>query len=247
MGKLIIFTGSGISAESGIATFRGTNQSLWHNHNIDEVCDYLTWQDNYDLVHAFYSHRRAELDKAKPNAAHFAITDWQKRYKTIVITQNVDSLLEQAGCTDVLHLHGLLNEMICEKCGNIWDIGNAEWTIDSCCPNEGCGGRALVKPNVVFFNQAAPKYSDLIRITDDIDPDDVFLVMGTSGKVIAIDHYIYYTPCYKILNNLEPSRSWLSGHIVKGLNGVDCFDKELFMPATEAVVEIDQILKERLG
>ena len=97
MAKLIILTGAGLSAESGLRTFRDSN-GLWENHSIDVVCNGATWRANYDLVQTFYNDRRTQLASAAPNAAHRMIAGWQQRYETVILTQNVDDLLERAGC-----------------------------------------------------------------------------------------------------------------------------------------------------
>src|ERR1700748_76022 len=108
--QLIIFSGAGLSAESGIATFRDNANSLWNRFDPTVLAHYATWRQNFDRVHEFYNWRRSQLADVVPNAAHYAIADWQKRYETIVFTQNVDDLLERAGCSNVVHLHGKLVE-----------------------------------------------------------------------------------------------------------------------------------------
>jgi NAD-dependent deacetylase len=99
MNKLIILSGAGLSADSGVPTFRSDN-GLWMDHKIDEVCDYTTWKDHYDLVHAFYNNLRTLLETVEPNPAHYMIAEWQRRWgdRVINLTANVDNLLERALC-----------------------------------------------------------------------------------------------------------------------------------------------------
>jgi NAD-dependent deacetylase len=231
MGKLILFSGAGLSAESGLATFRNSPDGLWENHSIDEVCSYPTWKRNYDLVHRFYNMRRTQLGTVEPNAAHRLIAKWQTQYETLILTQNVDDLLERAGCTNVVHLHGFLPEMHCELCNHVWRIDYTAWTAGSTCLK--CSRHESVKPNVVFFGQDAPQYVTLNRALSDLKSDDVIVVAGTSEMVIPIGEYLYGRQGHKIFNALEPS-----------LTAV--YQRSLIMPATEAFPLIDAILQERL-
>jgi NAD-dependent deacetylase len=237
LAKLFVFSGAGLSAESGIQTFRNSPDGLWENHKIEQVCDYLTWKDNYDLVHQFYNARRTQLATVKPNAAHAMIAQWQARYPSTIMTQNVDDLLERAGCTDVVHLHGFLPEMVCEACGHVWHVGYAAWGDDHCCPNNArsmpCRSRTGVKPNVVFFHQDAPRYRDLFAAIQAIEADDVVIVCGTSEAVIPIGCYLVDRPGFKIWNSLEPSPSLT-------------YDASVIAPATEAFVKIDRMLAQLL-
>ena len=110
--KLIVISGAGLSAESGMALFRGGN-GLWNGHKISEVCWFPTWQANARLVYSFYNGLRVDLGTREPNPAHIKLAEWQRLYGAILVTQNVDDLLERAGCQDVLHLHGFLTSMQC--------------------------------------------------------------------------------------------------------------------------------------
>lgn len=233
MAKIIVYSGAGISAESGIPTFRDKN-GLWENHKIDEVANYYTWKDNFELVHKFYNQRRADLSAVQPNFAHKMVSKWIKEYKeVIVITQNIDDLFERAGCTNVIHLHGLLSEMKCEACGHIWSIKYGQWdTENDHCANHKCNSQKGVKPNVVFFHENAPMYHALDMVFESLEEDDIFIVIGTMGNVVPIGHRLSFLPSIKILNNLEPTIALPN----------DVFDYTFFMPATQAVVEIDKIL-----
>lgn len=200
--KLVIFTGAGISADSGISTFRDKD-GTWENHSIAQVCDILTWRANREAVHAFYNARRSQLEGVEPNEAHRMIARLQARFPevTTVITQNIDDLLERGGCTDVLHVHGSLLAMQCKACGHEWPQGYAPWDplTDRC----RCNSLKGVKPAVVFFNEGAPRYRHMHRALDALQDGDVLLVMGTSGQVIPIGVWAASMPAIAILSNLK--------------------------------------------
>lgn len=199
-GKIVVFSGAGLSAESGIATFRDSN-GLWANYDPMVVCNYQNWEQNYKLVHSFYNKRRSELATKKPNIAHKVIKKLEDEFGIINITQNIDNLFERAGCKKVLHLHGNLTSLRCLECESIIDIGYEEYKF-TLCPK--CNAPKL-KPNIVFFYEQAPKYWDLYQVFDNICDDDIVLVVGTSGAVINICTLL--NKGYKILNNLESSAS----------------------------------------
>lgn len=236
MSRLIFFTGAGLSAESGVPLYRG-GEGLWDGYNLNQVCNALTWKANFALVHEFYNKRRAELATVQPNAMHHAIADWSRRYPTVNLTQNVDDLLERAGCTDVVHVHGKLTEMQCQACGGTWEIGYAAWD----CTTQTCGNPARpdcicrkgIKPNVVFFHEAAPEYQTLFRTLHDLQPTDVIVVIGTSGQVLPIDQYLSGAKGHKVLVNLDELQ-W------------DPWDHKLLKPATQAIDELDAIIRSKL-
>lgn len=201
--RLVVFTGSGISADSGLDTFRASGgQSLWAQHDPDVVCNYLNWERNFELVHRFYSLRRAELASVAPNAAHALCVDWQKRFDAELITQNVDDLFERAGATNVLHVHGHLTRLRCLACGAQWLIGYRAFDPQrDVCP--GCGATHGVKPDVVFFNEPAPLYGPMWRRFGELTEDDVLVAIGTSGRVLPIGAIARGCPATTILSNLE--------------------------------------------
>lgn len=232
--KLLVFTGAGSSADSGIATFRG-DTGLWENHDVDVVANGYTWRDNFEKIRNFYNSRRTQLSTVSPNSIHYAIADWQKRYDSLVITQNIDDLLERAGCTDVVHVHGVLTMMKCVACGNTWDIGYTEWGADDRC---GCGSRKGVRPNVVFFNEDAPEYAKMYRAFSKArDPNDCVVVIGTSGQVIAVDEMLIGSKALKIVNNLESSK-----YINENM-----YDSVLFGRASETAEQLSSIISKHIG
>ncbi len=206
MGKLIILSGAGLSAESGIPTFRDKD-GLWENHRVEDVCDIHTWKENFELVHRFYNERRTKLGTVQPNAAHRQIAEWEAAYQTTILTQNIDDLLERGGCKEVNHLHGFLTEMQCKACGHRWSIGYTEWTATDHCPRENCRSLKGVKPNVVFFGESAPMYTTLYWSLEELQPGDVLLVIGTTGVVLPIDGIAKRAKCTRTLNNLAAGDS----------------------------------------
>lgn len=205
MHKIIIFSGAGLSAESGISTFRDSD-GLWENHKIEEICDFRTWKKNKEKVFDFYNQRRLQLNEVKPSAGHTLIKKLQDEFgveNIINITQNVDDLLERAGVENVLHVHGKLNQMMCLTCNYKWDVKySAISAKDAECPE--CASQN-VKPDVVFFGEAAPNYMEMYHILQTMDRSDIIIVIGTLGNVVPIELIIKSSKAHKILNNLEKS------------------------------------------
>lgn len=207
MNKLIVLSGAGLSAPSGISTFRD-KEGLWTRYSLDEVCDALTWRRNREKVHEFYNILRSGLGNAQPTAGHHMISAWKRDYgdRAVILTQNVDDLLERAGCTDIIHLHGFLQDMHCIACGHTWNIGYTKWNHEEDrCPS--CDSLRGVKPGVVFFNEGAPRYADLYRAFKKLTHLDTVVVIGTSGEVINVNGLVLGTPAYTMLNNMERSAS----------------------------------------
>jgi len=231
---LIIFSGAGLSAESGLSTFRGQS-GLWENVPLDIVCNFATWERNFDAVHAFYDARRIAASGAKPNAAHLIIADWQKCWpgRVQVITQNVDPLLERAGCASVVHLHGDALSMHCVACDLQWKIEAAAYD-QSGCPT--CGKNKTVKPAVVFFGQAAPEYDVLYATVRSLRPIDTAVVVGTSGTVLPADQLFGGSPAFSILVNLE------SGSAMDET----AFSARHYGPATQILPTLTELIGKRM-
>jgi NAD-dependent deacetylase len=216
----VVLSGAGISAESGIATFRDAG-GLWEGHRPEDVANFHTWQQNYSLMHRFYSERRAQLPTVAPNAAHHAIARLGDR--VLNLTQNVDDLFERAGAQNVVHLHGDLSGLRCHACDHSWHIGAAAWDPASPCP--ACGRANRVKPTVVFFHEEAPLYAWL-RFVTLLTAEDTFLVVGTSGAVLDINALAAAcTAGRKVLINAERS-DWIDDRL---------FDEVHYAPASVAV------------
>lgn len=200
--NLLIFTGAGLSAASGVPTFRDAD-GLWHKHRIEDVADYTTWKRNFELVHAFYNARRQDMQEVQPNAAHVQIAEWQRDFpgQVQVFTQNVDLLLEAAGCSAVTHVHGEIDHMQCTACGTTWKLPKLTWDPehDRCIK---CDSRKGVKPGVVFFNENAPKYKELYWAIKQMHEKTWVLIVGTSGIVLDVQTLFGNHTGVKILNNL---------------------------------------------
>lgn len=235
--NLVVLTGAGLSAPSGVPTFRDAN-GLWQNHSIDDVCDFSTWKKNALLVHDFYNQLRSGLTQVKPNAAHDAIADWSHTYgeSCDVFTQNVDDLCEAAGTREVTHVHGELTRMQCTSCKHTWSVGYRPWTYgeDAC---EKCGHKTAVKPGVVFFNEHAPAYARLMMTFRQLHERSMVIIMGTSGSVVDVSSLVYGVPGVKILNNLEPSVN-INEHL---------FDHVFYESAHTAVEKIDLLVKAHMA
>ena len=178
---IMILSGAGLSAESGIKTFRD-HDGLWENYDVMQVCSTQGWKADRALVTQFYNARRKDLEDKKPNRAHKALAELEKKYPGQIynLTQNVDDLLEKAGCEEVIHLHGTLRDLRCEACSHIWDVGYSSQEYSENCPV--CKSDSI-RHNVVMFGEAAPMYS---RIYEAIQKCQLFIAIGTSGQVIDI-------------------------------------------------------------
>src|SRR4051812_23468467 len=175
--NLVILTGAGISAESGLATFRGPG-GLWEGHRVQDVCTPEALAGDPDLVHRFYDARRAALATVEPNAAHRALAKLDAEWpgELLIVTQNVDDLHERAGAKRLLHMHGELNSALCAACGarSSWSGAMPPGT-----PCPACSEPAL-RPDIVFFGEM-PYAMD--RIEHALAGADLFVSIGTSGAV----------------------------------------------------------------
>jgi NAD-dependent deacetylase len=175
MKNIVILTGAGVSAESGLSTFRDSN-GLWNNHSIYEVATPEAWLNNKQLVLDFYNHRRSDLQKVKPNAAHLSLASLEKHFNTQIITQNVDNLHEQSGSKNVLHLHGLLTQARGELSTNpIIDIGYTNIQLG----DVNINGEQL-RPNIVWFGEDVPLIEQAHKICLTAD---LLIIIGTSLQV----------------------------------------------------------------
>jgi NAD-dependent deacetylase len=183
MKKITVLTGAGVSAESGVSTFRDSD-GLWENHKVEDVASIEGWYRNPSVVLDFYNARRAQLADVRPNAAHRAIAELENEYKVTVVTQNVDNLHERAGSTRVIHLHGELTKVRPENCCNerdgfseetVFDIGTDSIVIGDLAPNG-----AQLRPHIVWFGEAVPKIEQAI---DAVEAADILLIVGTSLQV----------------------------------------------------------------
>ena len=178
-----MLTGAGVSAESGLSTYRDNN-GLWDNYDPMEVASIQGWYANKALVLNFYNMQREKLKDCQPNAAHKAIADLEKDYDVTVITQNVDNLHERAGSTKVIHLHGEATKVRPENCYNdndgysersVIDVGYGKVSVGDLAPNG-----VQLRPHIVFFGEAVPKMTQAVDV---VSKADIILIVGTSMQV----------------------------------------------------------------
>ncbi len=229
--NIVILTGAGISAESGLATFRAAN-GLWNNHRVEDVATIEAFQCNPAYVHEFYNELKKELVKANPNAAHMAITRLQKEYPAAiisVITQNVDTLHEKAGNQNIYHVHGQIDQAVCLNCGHVLQ-GFGDVDTETVCPQ--CQVIGMMKPNIVFFGEnllCMDKVDELLRHCD------LFLSIGTSGVVFPAAAFVQTAKYYGAATfefNLEPTSNNFY------------FDKHIMGPAgTTLPAFVDELIK----
>ena len=229
--KLVISSGAGISAESGIKTFRDAD-GLWENYPVMDVASHEGYLRNPALIHKFYNERRAQLVNAQPNAAHTGLVELEKDFDVRVITQNVDNLHERAGSTSVLHLHGELMKVRSVRheervytlpCDDLSDKG-LETNVDTLDPYGD-----HVRPHIVFFGEAVPNMEAAAQLAHDAD---IFVVIGTSLVVYPAAALIQYVkrnvPIYYIDPRPAAVPDWV--HVIQ-------------KPATQGVADLIEILR----
>src|SRR6186997_1708862 len=167
--KLVVLTGAGISAESGLKTFRDSD-GLWEGYDINEVATATAWRRNPALVLEFYNMRRKNVQEAKPNAAHYGLADLQEDFDVHVETQNIDDLHERAGSKNVLHLHGEILKMRSEKNEELIYPIEGEIKLGDKAEDE-----AQLRPNIVWFEEAVPMMEEATRI---VRSTDIFVIVG---------------------------------------------------------------------
>jgi len=220
MDKIVILTGAGISAESGLGTFRDAG-GLWAQHRIEDVATPEGFARDPALVQAFYNARRAKAATARPNAAHVALARLQADWpgEVVIVTQNVDELHEKAGAQGVLHMHGILSGALCPACGHRWPAP-AEMRVGEPCP--ACHA-PVARPDIVWFGEM-PYFMD--EIFEHLVHADLFAAIGTSGQVYPAAGFVQEATAAgarTVELNLEPSAT------------VSQFDETRFGPATQTV------------
>lgn len=184
--KLVVLSGAGISAESGIQTFRAAD-GLWEGHDIMEVATPQGWQKNPALVLDFYNQRRKQADSVKPNAAHYALVELEKKYDVTIITQNVDNLHEKAGSKKVIHLHGELFQSRSTVDKNlVYNMKGSELNL-----GDKCEKGSQLRPNIVWFGEEVPMIEPAADIASTAD---IFIVIGTSLVVYPAAGLVQYAP-----------------------------------------------------
>lgn len=222
--KIAVLTGAGISAESGLKTFRDSD-GLWEGYNVEDVATPRAWKKNPHLVLDFYNQRRKNVADAKPNAAHYGLAELEKDFDVTIITQNIDDLHERTGSTNIIHLHGEIFKMCSERNKNhIREVRNEiKW---GDCAEDG----AQYRPFIVWFEEPVPKIEEAIPVITDAD---ILVVVGTSLAVYPAAGLIHYAgrfiPKYIIDKKIPPTSS---------LYNLTAIEK----PATEGVSELKSIL-----
>lgn len=204
--NIVILTGAGISAESGIKTFRDAG-GLWENHPVEEVATPQGFARNPALVHQFYNERRQQLETVEANAAHIALAELQAKMagkggRLTIITQNVDDLHERGGAENVIHMHGELKSHLCSACYNRWQAGS-DTAIDTRCNH--CGEVGTVRPDIVWFGEI-PYHMKMIEAL--LAECNLFVSIGTSGAVYPAAGFVQLARslgCETLEINLEPS------------------------------------------
>ncbi|WP_234047247.1 Sir2 family NAD+-dependent deacetylase [Luteolibacter pohnpeiensis] len=221
--NIVILTGAGISAESGVPVFRGPD-GLWEGHRVEDVATPEAFEANPELVHRFYNQRRAKLlDPAiQPNAAHLALARLEKESAAhvLLITQNIDDLHERAGSENLLHLHGELLKSRCTTCGNVAPL-LAETSTSSKC--QACGNIGTLRPHIVWFGEMP---FHLEEISSALRAADWFVSIGTSGNVYPAAGFVSlasHAGARTLELNLDPSQT------------SDSFQESRLGPATQLV------------
>ncbi|MEL4441979.1 SIR2 family NAD-dependent protein deacylase [Acinetobacter baumannii] len=201
MTKLVVFSGAGMSAESGIRTFRDSN-GLWENYDIQQVATPEAWERNPALVQRFYNERRKNILEAQPNEAHQYIAKLQDYYDVQVITQNIDDLHERAGSQNVLHLHG--NIRLAKSSGpdaqyttQFYEVNG--WKLDL--EQDFCPDGYPLRPHVVWFGEAVPAYEEAIRL---VQSADIFIVIGSTLSVYPVAALVHEIPHYTKAYYIDP-------------------------------------------
>lgn len=235
-GSIVVLTGAGVSKESGLDTFR-CEGGIWSKVSLEDVATPDGFARNPELVHAFYNARREKLGDPAigPNPAHAALARLEQEWpgEVFVVTQNIDDLHERAGSRNLLHMHGELNKVRCERCEAVIEW-RADLGLDDTCP--GCAAVGKLRPHVVWFGEMP---IGMEQIYEALDRCTLFMSIGTSGHVYPaagfVSHVRMYTRAHTVELNLEPS------------SGASIFAETVYGPASEVVpVYIDALLAGRM-
>ena len=200
MKRLVFLTGAGMSAESGISTFRDAG-GLWENYDVRKVASIEGWYENPELVLRFYNERRAQLANVEPNKGHLIIAELEREFKVSIVTQNVDNLHERAGSSEVVHLHGELTKACNESKTQVHDIG-----FNPILPGDKAEDGSRLRPFIVWFGEAVPMIQNAAEI---VSKADIVVIIGTSMQVYPAAGLIHYVkrgaPLYLIDPNDVPA------------------------------------------
>lgn len=197
MKKLVVLTGAGMSAESGIRTFRDSN-GLWEEYDVMEVASIEGWYKNPELILRFYNERRKQMYACAPNKGHLLLVELESSFEIEIITQNVDNLHERAGSTNVLHLHGELSKARSSSDPSlIYTIGNKEIKI-----GDKCEKGSQLRPFIVWFGEEVPAMEAAIQI---VESADILCIIGTSLNVYPAAGLLHYAPSGSPIYLIDPN------------------------------------------
>jgi NAD-dependent deacetylase len=217
MKHLVVLTGAGISAESGIPTFRDNN-GMWEGYDVNQVARITSWYKNKSLLLNFYNQRRKQLQQVQPNEAHLILAELERYFKVSIITQNVDNLHEMAGSTTVIHLHGELTKACNESKTEVIDIGFKDIAL-----GDKASDGSQLRPFIVWFDEAVPLMGMAKRI---VKSADIFLIVGTSLQVYPAANLINYTAYHIYVIDPKPltiTRSGVTFIREKASKGMEVF------------------------
>lgn len=226
--RLVVLTGAGISAESGLKTFRDSD-GLWEGYDVTEVATPRAWRKNPELVLKFYNERRKNVAEAKPNAAHYGLAELENDFDVTIITQNIDDLHERAGSTNIIHLHGEIFKMRSESNESLIKEIRGDINI-----GDLAGDGRQYRPHIVWFEEPVPKIQEAVPV---VYSADIFVVVGTSLVVYPAAGLINYvelnTPKYVVDKKIP---------YMSAMKNLTLIEK----PATEGVMELRNMLIKHL-
>ncbi|MGH1432348.1 MAG: Sir2 family NAD+-dependent deacetylase [Neptuniibacter sp.] len=232
--SIVFMTGAGISAESGIRTFRASD-GLWEDHRVEDVATPEAFHRDPHLVHRFYNSRRNQLlsDPVKPNPAHMALAELEEKFpgKVLLVTQNIDNLHERSGSKNLIHMHGELLKLRCQESGVVYQITEDAQPEDIC---QCCGSSGNLRPDIVWFGEM-PMHMETIYSA--LEECDLFISIGTSGHVYPATGFVELASSCGALTvelNLEPSKK------------ESAFDHHIYGPASDVVPEFVQDILSQL-
>ena len=202
--KIVVLTGAGVSAESGLSTFRGDG-GLWEGHSVMEVASPQGWSSDREMVLRFYNQRRRQLETVEPNAAHSALAELEKKYDVQIVTQNIDDLHERAGSKNILHLHGEIKKAESTVDPSlVYDIGYKDINV-----GDKCEKGSQLRPHVVWFGENVTEIPNAAQISSTAD---IFIVIGTSLVIYPAAGLISYVPAEAIKYIIDPLKPETYGY-----------------------------------
>jgi NAD-dependent deacetylase len=212
MKKIVVFSGAGISAESGLQTFRDNN-GLWENYDINEVATPEAWEKNPKLVLDFYNMRRKQVMESTPNESHYSLARLEQNFDVEIITQNIDDLHERAGSSKILHLHGEILNARSSYDHKIYPIKKNELNI-----GDLCSKKSQLRPDVVWFGEEVP---NMVKAMEICEKADILIIVGTSLTVYPAANIIDFTPTNCIKYLVDPNQ-----HISNNLKNITVINEK---------------------